>query len=134
MRKWRGILFLTLLISIRGAQVSDQGLSLLGTCIKELRTLTNLWLNFRYFYQNYFFEFTKPFCEVSVAFGEFFVITFIIFISVVLRSRKGAKFFFNWIILNSQMQVSDQGLSTLGASIKELRRLTNLSLTFRYFI
>ena len=36
-------------------------------------------------------------------------------------------------ILNSESQVSDQGLSALGAGIKELRILTKLSLNFRYF-
>ncbi len=33
----------------RGTKVSDQGLSVLGTGLKEQKSLTNLSLNFRYF-------------------------------------------------------------------------------------
>ena len=63
------------------------------------------------------------------------MVNFVFFISVVLLSAngRGILFFFNKIVLNSETQVSDQGPSTLGAGIKELRRLTNLSLDLRYF-
>jgi phage-related protein len=115
-------------------QVSDQGLSALGAGIKELRSLNNLSLTFRYFNLNYLVKFTKPFCEVPATFwGELFVVTFTFFVSVVYRSAKGAESFVNTIILNSGKQVSDQSLSALGTGIRELRSLTNLSLTYRYF-
>jgi hypothetical protein len=42
------IFFKTIILN-RGAEVSDQDLSALGKGIKELRSLTNLSLNFRYF-------------------------------------------------------------------------------------
>jgi hypothetical protein len=37
------------------------------------------------------------------------------------------------IIINSYTQVSNQGLSALGAGFKELESMTNLSLKFEYF-
>jgi hypothetical protein len=41
--------------------------------------------------------------------------------------------FLNTIILNSKTQVSGQGLSALGAAIKQLRSLTNFSINLRHF-
>jgi hypothetical protein len=115
-------------------QVSDQGLSALAAAIKELRSLTNLSLNFGYFKLIYFAVFMKSFSEVPADFwGDLFLVPFSFFISVVKRSAKGAESFLNTIFLNSETYVSDQGLSALGSGIKELRSLTNLSLTFRYF-
>ena len=59
------------------------------------------------------------------------MVTFFFFIYFCcVASAKGAESFFNTIILNSYTEVSDQGLSALGAGIKELRSLTNLSLDF----
>ena len=93
--------------------------------------MTHLSLNLRYF--NYV-EFTKQFCEVPAAlWGEPFVVTFCFFSSVVYRSAKGAESFFNTIILNRETRVSDKGLSALGAGVKELGSLTNLSLDFWSF-
>ena len=68
----------------RNTKLSDQGLSALASGIKELESLTNLSLNFKYFNENYIVEFMKPFCEVPAAFwGELFVVTFCFLISVV---------------------------------------------------
>jgi hypothetical protein len=104
----------------------------LGACINELRRLTNLSLDFRYF-KNYFVEFTKLFCEVPAAFWfELFDVTFCFFIFVVWRSAKDAESFLHEKF-NRSRQVSDQGLSALAAGIKELSILTNLSLDFGYF-
>jgi hypothetical protein len=55
----------------------------MGEGIKEFRSLTNLGLDIKYFNENYFVEFMKPFCEFPAAFwGELFVVTFFFFISV----------------------------------------------------
>ena len=61
------------------------------------------------------------------------MVKFFVFISFEHLSAKAADYFFNTIILNRDTKVSDQGLSVLGAGIKELRCLTKLSLSFLYF-
>jgi hypothetical protein len=61
--------------------------------------------------------------------GSIFLFNF----SFVALFPKGADNFFNTIFLNSYTQVLDQGLSALGADIKQLGSLTYLMLDFEYF-
>jgi hypothetical protein len=109
-------------------KVSDEGLSALGANIKQLRSLTNLSLNLKYFNKNYFFEITKLFCEVR---GKLFVVKFYFLLLLCSASKKARSFFFNTKI-NRKTKISDQGLSALGACIKQLSSLTNLKLNFWY--
>jgi hypothetical protein len=68
--------FFKTIILNRNMKVSGEGLSELGAGIKELRSLTNLSLNFEFINLNYFFAFAKPFCEASAAYwSELYEVT-----------------------------------------------------------
>jgi hypothetical protein len=116
-------------------KISDKGPTALGSSIINLKSLTNLSLNFRYFFKEYFNQFQTHLRAVFLASPEALYFEFCIIyplISYLIFYATEPPFFDSDFIKNSDTKVSDQGLTALVSSLKAQKRLTNLSLVFRY--
>ena len=88
--------FSNMIILNRCTQVSDQDISVIGTGIKELRSLIDLSLNFSY--KLFGVMYTKPFCEGHEAYWDNLFVVIFCFIILAWNVPKWSGILINKII------------------------------------
>ena len=104
--------FIVLFLKNSFTEVSDLGLDALGSSLKDLKSLTNLSLNFEYFFNYYFSPYQTHLRTVFLAAPEMLCIWVVHVLSTPLLTHilgSGASFFDREFFLNRCTQVSNQG-------------------------
>ncbi len=115
---------------LKSSKKVSNRLSAFRTGLKDLKNLTNLSLTFRYFLFKLSSHFVRRCRGVPLRFKPKFKNPGA---SRLITNSKLIFLITNDVFLNRRTKVSDSILSALGAGLKDMKSLTNLSLDFEYF-
>jgi hypothetical protein len=100
-----------------------------------MKSLTNLSLNLWYFFKDNFSQFQTHLRAVFLLLRkgfEFYFVNFYPLLSHLIFYAAETPNFYSDFFKSRNTKVSDEGLATLGLSLKDMKSLTNLSLNVWY--